>query len=111
MTAFLAGFALHDAVKASAEHGDGGTDGCLHRDLVTERQDGETNHENSLPDVTDGVRHRSDLAERLIRDLVVHVVIETDESESGEELGFALERDSLGDTRRQCGAFKVKGER
>ena len=39
MTAFLAGFALHDAVKASAEHGDGGTDGCLHRDLVTERQD------------------------------------------------------------------------
>ena len=111
VSTLLAGFALYDAVKASTEHGDGGTDGGLHRDLVAERQDGETDHENTLTDITDGVCHRGDLAERLVRDLVVHVIVETDRQQSHDEIFLALEGDSARDASRHGGTFEEQRER
>jgi len=102
---------LDDAVQARTDDGDGGTDERLRRDLVTEGEDAEADDEDALTDVTDSVGHRSDLAEGLVRDLVVHMVVETDRSEGHQEFSLALDGDGLLNAGGERRAFKVDGER
>ena len=53
----VGGGRLEVAIQERAEDGDGGSDGGLRGDLVAEGEDGETNHENTLAHVGNGVRH------------------------------------------------------
>src|SRR6056300_1400912 len=87
--------ALHDTVQARTDDGDGGTDERLRGDLVTERENAEADDEDALTDVTDGVGHRGNLTEGLVRDLVVHMVVETDGREGHQEFSLALDGDGL----------------
>lgn len=99
--------ALDDAVQAGTDDGDGAANQRLRGDLVAEGEDAEANDKDALTDVTDGVGHRGNLTEGLVRDLVVHVVVETDRGERHEELLLTLERDGLLDAGAESGAFKV----
>jgi len=108
---FIRILALHDPVQARTDDGDGGTDQRLRGNLVSECENAETDDEDALTNVTDGVSHRSNLAERLVGDLVVHVVVETNRGERHEEFRFTLDGDGVADARRERRAFKVDGER
>jgi hypothetical protein len=103
--------ALDDAVQAGTDDGDGAANQRLRGDLVAKGENAEANDKDALTDVTDGVSHRGNLTEGLVRDLVVHVVVETDRGERHEELLLTLERDGLLDAGAESGAFKVKGKR
>lgn len=103
--------ALDDAVQAGTDDGDGAANQRLRGDLVAEGENTEANDKDALTDVTDGVSHRGNLTEGLVRDLVVHVVVEADGGERHEELLLTLERDGLLDAGAESGAFKVKGKR
>ena len=94
---FIRILALHDPVQARTDDGDGGTDQRLRGNLVSECENAETDDEDALTNVTDGVSHRSNLAERLVGDLVVHVVVETNRGERHEEFRFTLDGDGVAD--------------
>ena len=66
------------SVQSGAHDGDTRADRGLRRDFVSERQDGEPNDENTLTHVPDRVRHRLNLTQGLVRDLVVQVVERAD---------------------------------
>mmetsp|Transcript_17974 Transcript_17974/g.30232 ORF Transcript_17974/g.30232 Transcript_17974/m.30232 type:complete len:242 (-) Transcript_17974:714-1439(-) len=93
--------ALEVPVQAGAGDGDERPDDRLCGDLVTEGNDGEADNEDALADVANGVCHRLDLAQGLVGDLVVQMVVHADVPQVPVELGSAHLGSGRGHARAQ----------
>ena len=80
-------------------------------ELVAEGEDGEADNEDALANVCDCVSHRLNLTERLVRDLVIHMVEESDFNQLVHESPGAHGRACLFDSARERRALEVDGGR